>query len=547
MRPNENPAGYTEGDASALLYRAARDLVAEGVGGATDPDDLLGTFFQVARLAPDRPAVVHNGQTLTYGELAGLVRTVAFRLGFNCGTVAVLATRSAETVIALLGVLAAHGTYCPIDPTFPIDRQNTIVRSSGCDKLISTRPGLLIPEVVRVIHLPLVDCGLSIPNQSVPAVAIEPTMPAYALFTSGSTGEPKAVIVPRGAITIAVRSLREFLGITPSDRVLQFAALNWDTCFEEIFPALTAGATLVIDDEAYSGSFPRLLRMVAARQITVMDLPTAYWHELVGYLVEEHTHLPECIRIVIIGGEAARPARLAEWCSLGTERARLINSYGCTETALITHAADLNGPFADLPALPWIDAASVPMGRCMPHVVEYIDEAGELYIGGPSLALGYRDLPEATAERFVTLNVGSGEQRYFRTGDRVAQDASGSLVHQGRFDNQIKVRGVRIEPGEVEAVIAKHPSVIAVAVTGELRSGRMALIAYVVVKTSIDGKIVSTEILKYLRLQAPSHLVPAHLVVVPQLVYTASGKVDRKRSHQRYGVLFNSREDVNER
>ncbi len=431
--------------------------------------------------------------------------------------------------------MAARATYCPIDPTFPADRQEVLVRAAGCGIVLTQ--GLDAPAMnhVRVLDA-MVEHDIDAEELSVPSTLLDPSTPAYCLLTSGSTGEPKAVVVTRSAITAAVRSLRDVLAIDPTDRVLQFAALSWDTCFEEIFPTLTSGATLVIDDGAHVGSFPRMLRTIAERGVTVLNLPTAYWHELVHHLTEGRAQLPGCVRLVIIGGEAVRPAQLTAWHSLETGRIRLVNTYGCTETALVTHAVDLHGPCSGGADAAWPDAQVVPIGRPLAHVVEFIDEEGELLVGGASLAFGYRGLPEATAERFVTRDVGHGRQRYFRTGDRVARTRDGNLVHRGRIDGQIKVRGIRVEPAEVEAEIAKHPSVAAVAVTGASIANRMTMVALVVVHSTADGLATSSDITDDLRRRVPSHLVPTHIVTVPNLVYTASGKVDRPRSYQRYAA-----------
>jgi nonribosomal peptide synthetase protein VioO len=304
--------------------------------------------------------------------------------------------------------------------------------------------------------------------------------------------------------------------------VLQFASLNWDTCFEEILPTLTSGASLVFHRDAYTGSFPRFLRMIDSERITVLDLPTAYWHELVTYLREEGAPLPGCVRLVVIGGEAVSPARLAEWCTLRTGHARLVNTYGCTETTLITHAVDLHGPRVSGPAWP---TSRVPIGRRLPHVVEHITGEGELLIGGPSLAAGYRGLPQATDARFVTIE----GRRYFRTGDRVDRMPDGSLLLDGRIDHEIKIRGIRVDPAEVEAHIAGHPAVSAVAVTGFGVADHTALAAYVVARPPAGTAGLAASILDYLRGRVPAHLIPSQVHVVAGLVYTPTGKVDRHR------------------
>jgi non-ribosomal peptide synthetase component F len=430
-------------------------------------------FLAVAARAPGHPALVHNGRPVTYGELAVASADVAAGLGDSPGIVGVPTARTPETIAALLGVWRAGGAYCPLDPAFPPQR------------LAAMRAACESGDLAEV--------------------------PAYVLFTSGSTGAPKPVATPVSAIATVTAALRELFGVTPADRVLQFASLNWDTCFEEILPALTSGATLVLDDDAHSGSFRRFLRMVERERVTVLDLPTAFWHELVHHLTEDAAVLPGCVRLVVTGGEAVRPARVADWLALGTG-ARLLNTYGCTETTLITHACELT------------DAAGrVPIGHALPHVVEVIED-GELLVGGPALALGYLGLPDATAARFT----GHGGTRLFRTGDRVSRRPDGMLVHEGRLDGEVKIRGVRVDPAEVEAHLGRHPAVAEVAVAVVRTADHTTLAAYVVVR---DAGADAAGILADLRARVPAHLVPNRLTVVPALVRTASGKVDRAGTH----------------
>ncbi|MEV6107793.1 amino acid adenylation domain-containing protein [Streptomyces sp. NPDC051940] len=466
-------------------------------------EDIVGAFCRTAARYPQRPAVVHNGRQLGYAELLARVRATAHRLGSDPGVTGVLTSRSAAVVSAMLGILAAGGTYLPVDPAHPLPRRREVLDLSGCRTVIGPEP-----------DAPPDHDGLRGP------VPVPADHPAYILFTSGSTGRPKPVVTPRGAISTVTAALRELFGLAPEDRVLQFASLNWDTCFEEILPALTAGAALVFHDDAYAGSFPRLLRMIDEQRVTVLDLPTAFWHELVLHLVEERGTLPPSVRLVVIGGEAVNPSRLADWRALDTGGIRLLNTYGCTETTLITHAVDLHGPFA-----PTAPADRVPIGHPLPHVRERVTGDGELLIGGPALASGYRGLAAATAERFVELD---GE-RWFRTGDRVSRAAGGALVHEGRLDHELKVRGIRVDPGEVEAQIAGHPRVRAVAVAGVTVAGRTVLAAYVVPRPQDDTSTLAGDVLAYLRTRVPGHLVPGRITVVPRLVHTAGGKVDRGR------------------
>lgn len=456
---------------------------------------LLSQLRAVAERAGDRTAVVHDGEAMSYAEFWRQVELAAREYGAQPGIVRVATRHVPETVVELFGSWLADGVYCPLDPKLPGDYAARL----------------------------LAGVGGTLPDDT-----------AYVLFTSGSTGRPKPVAVPHGAIDAVVPALRELFEITPEDRVLQFASLSWDTCFEEILPALTGGATLVFDADAHAGSLPRFLRMVARQAITVLDLPTAYWHELVHHLAETREALPESLRLVVIGGEAANPARLGEWHSLDTGRIRLLNTYGATETALITHAAELTG----------LTGTDVPIGTALPHVHEHLTDDGELWVAGPSLASGYLGLPEATAERFVTC----GGRRFFRTGDRVRRDGPfGALLHLGRLDAQVKVRGIRVDPGEVEAHLLAHRDVTAVAVTGVTVSDRTVLAAYVVPALrhpdgALDGTDRMTQpaadlvprLREHLRATAPAHLLPARITVVPELATTASGKVDRRATHERY-------------
>ncbi|TYC66680.1 acyl-CoA synthetase [Streptomyces sp. CB01881] len=545
------------------------------IHGATS--DLIDAFTETVSRFSARPAIVHHGHSLSYRQLGMLVSTLAERLGVAPGVVAVPAVHTPDAVVGLLGVLAAGGVYCPVDPAFPPERRQAMLAAVGCRTVLAatatsaatanatvnaTANAAAVAAAAAAANGPDGRSGpdtrgaspvglprLAVPDTADPATEpragarqpggppgeshrVDPDQPAYLLFTSGSTGQPKPVVTPRRAISVSVRALRELFGLTPDDRVLQFASLNWDTCFEEILPTLTTGAALVLDAEAHSGSFPRFLRMVEHERITVLDLPTAFWHELVLHLTEERRTLPDTVRLVVIGGEAASPARLAGWAALATGRIRLLNTYGSTETTLITHAVDLHGPRAPGRARPWAAGDPVPIGRALPHVLERIGEQGELLVGGPAVALGYHGLPEATAARFAVAD----GVRWFRTGDRVSRAPDGVLTHRGRVDGELKVRGIRVDPAEVEAEIAGHPGVAAVAVAGATLAGRSALVAYLVPRPGAVAGALDADVRAYLRGRVPGHLVPSLITVVPELVFTASGKVDRGGSHRRYSA-----------
>ncbi|MET0995511.1 MAG: AMP-binding protein [Mycobacterium sp.] len=496
--------------------------------GVPDTDvvgDVVADFAAAAREWPHRPAIVHNGAAITYRDLAERVRLTALRYrasGFAAdgpsGLIGALVSHTPAVVEHLLGILQARAAYCPIDASLPVARKEALAAVLGLDRVFAVARDPHEPPNLRIDTL---DEAPVAADEDLPQPLWHPSDPAYVLCTSGSTGAPKPVVVSRHALAVTVRALRELFALTPEDRVLQFASLGWDTCLEEILPALTAGATLVFDDAAHSGSFPRFVRMVAEQAITVLDLPTAFWHELVLFLHEEQAGLPESVRVVVIGGERVDPTRLRQWRDLDVGHVRLLNTYGCTETTMITHAVQLSGPDTE-PEVAAYDAEA-PLGRPLPHVRDHVTDEGELLVSGPSLATGYLGLPKITATGFPVADHGSGPARWFHTGDLVTRGQHGLLYSRGRADEQVKVLGVRVHPAEVEAQLNTHPAIAGAVVMGERRLGQMSLTAYVVPA----GATTPAELKRYLRERLPSQFVPSRVKFVAALAYTASGKVDR--------------------
>ncbi|OBG23608.1 AMP-binding protein [Mycobacterium sp. 852002-51057_SCH5723018] len=487
--------------------------------------DVVADFAAAARDWPYRSAIEHNGTAITYREFAEQVRLTALRYLARrldadgpSGLIGALVSHTPAVVEHLLGILQARATYCPIDATLPVARKQALAAALGVDRLFAPAPDASEPMNLRVETL---DEDPEASDTDLPQPLWHRSDPAYVLCTSGSTGTPKPVVVSRRALTATVRALRDLFAITPEDRVLQFASLGWDTCLEEILPALTGGATLVFDDEAHSGSFPRFVRMLAERKVTVIDLPTAFWHELVLFLHEERAALPDSVRLVIIGGERIDPTRLGQWRDLNVAHVRLLNTYGCTETTMITHAVQLAGPGTE-PEVAARDAEA-PLGRPLPHVRDYVTEEGELLISGLSLATGYLGLAELTGKGFPVADHGFGPTRWFHTGDMVSRGEHGLLYSRGRADEQVKVLGVRVHPAEVEAQLNTHPAVAGAVVVGERMLGHTSLTAYV----ALAGEITPAELKRYLRERLPSQFVPSRVKFVTALAYTSSGKVDR--------------------
>jgi amino acid adenylation domain-containing protein len=353
--------------------------------------------------------------------------------------------------------------------------------------------------------------------------------PAYRIYTSGSTGRPKGVVVPHRAIASFVRAARATYEIAPGDRVLQLASISFDTSAEEIWPALAAGATLVLRPEEMTASIPHFLRELERLGITVLDLPTAFWHEMVAGLEAEDLELPRGVRLVILGGEEALADRFALWQRRVGSSVRLVNTYGPTETTIVATRAELSG---------LAPGSAVPIGRPIPGARAYVLDRfltpvppgvrGELWIGGAGVAQGYLGRPDLTADRFLPDPFADAPgERLYRTGDLAVLRPDGDLVFAGRADRQLKIRGYRIEPGEIEAALRLHPALRDAVV--DVRGARdvQRLTAWIVPHEGIAAPGAS-DLRAFLRERLPEPLLPAAFVPVAALPLTPSGKVDRR-------------------
>ncbi|MER8090069.1 amino acid adenylation domain-containing protein [Streptomyces sp. NPDC058316] len=462
-------------------------------------------------------AVEEGERCITYAGLFGEARRTARRLaghGVDRGDlVAVALPRGIDAVTVLLGILAAGAVYCPLDPSAPADRTAALLTSAAPALVVTMqRYAHLFPD--REILL------LDTPPDAEPAEpqlsALGPDDLAYMLHTSGSTGQPKGVEVEHGALAHFVAGAGLRYGPRRADRVLQFAPLHFDTSIEEIFLTLCSGATLVIREPDMTDSVPHFLTACERLAVTVLDLPTAYWHELAYALSTKAGTLPSTVHTVIIGGEAALPERTTRWRKAVGTHVRLVNTYGPTEGTVVATAADLHDP-----ALATDDT---PVGRPLPGSrVALID--GELYLLGPALAHGYRHLPEESAERFVRLDRLPGSPRAYRTGDLVELGEDGLLRYLGRADDEFKISGHRIQPAEVESALLSHPGISDAAVIGQvLPDGTRRLTAHLV---PADATPSLSAVRDHLKARLPAPMIPTSLAFLPRLPRTASGKTDR--------------------
>jgi amino acid adenylation domain-containing protein len=375
-------------------------------------------------------------------------------------------------------------------------------------------------------------------NSENPASGVIPDHLAYVIYTSGSTGKPKGVEIEHRSAVNYITAAADELGLGPSDRMLHFSSITFDSAVDEIFTPLVRGARLVLRPQAMLESAPQFLQICREWGITNLDLPTSYWHELTSDAYLDDLASCNQLRVVYFGGERALPERLRAWQKRMPKSVRLVNGYGPTESTVVATWYDLS--VGSLRVKPGGSPGSteVPIGRPIPNVQAYVLDQhgnpspvgvpGELYLGGIGLARGYLGRPELTAERFVP-DPWSGQPgaRLYRTGDRVRWREDGNLEFLGRLDEQVKVRGYRIEPGEIEAALAQHPAVTQAAVQPrDDAAGDSRLVAYV---ARSPGRTPSLEELRdFLRHRLPSYMVPSTFVLLPSLPLTPSGKVDRR-------------------
>lgn len=494
---------------------------------------VMQRLVAAAAAVPDKPAIEYQGESFCYRELLQEVRQLASQLqagGLQPGDrVVVLLPRSPQAIIAILATLWMGACYVPLDPLGPSGRLDAVLADADPQQVVT-----LACWADKAATVPTI-CMDQAPVPYAPGAApqaphvVDDSHPAYLLYTSGSTGKPNGVMVGHGALVHFVASSGQLYQISASDRVLQFAPLHFDASIEEIFLTLCHGATLVLRDDAVLDAISAFTNFVEKAGITLLDLPTAYWHELAHALEPSHAHQLRQVRLTIIGGEAAQPERARRWQAL-LPRSVLLNSYGPTEASVIATAAVLSGPHAV-----WDGSDSMPIGLPRPGVDALIvDEnlyavaegkPGELLLCGPALALGYRNNEALNARRFVTLHALPATPRAYRTGDRVCLQ-SGQLVFLGRLDHEVKISGLRIDPAEIENALLTQSAIREVAVVAVARAHNgYALAAFLVCSEPLAAPQLRQQLANIL----PAAAIPDHWHFLASLPRNANGKIDRKQ------------------
>ncbi|MFI6210226.1 amino acid adenylation domain-containing protein, partial [Streptomyces sp. NPDC051041] len=496
----------------------------------SDPWRLVAA--QAAR-TPDAVAVSSGGTSLTYGELAGRVTRLAGVLaGHGAGPercVALALPRSVDLVAGVLAVLRSGGAYLPLDLSHPAERlEHMVAQARPAVVLTTAELAGRVPQGPRRV---LIDGpegpGPADGDGAVPPAAVPGSAAAYVIFTSGSTGRPKGVVVSRANLGNLLLDMAGRAGLGGGDRLLAVTTLGFDIANLELLAPLVSGAAVVVAGPDQVRDPARLRRLLLTERVSVMQATPSLWQAVLA----EVAPVLGGVR-VLVGGEALPAAQARE---LVASAASVTNVYGPTETTVWSTAAELSAEDAE--------AATVTIGRPITGTGVYVLDGalrpvppgvvGELYITGAGLARGYAGRPGLTAERFPADPFGAPGTRMYRTGDLARWLPDGRLDCVGRADQQVKVRGFRIEPGEIEAVLAEQPGVArAAVVVREDAPGRRQLTAYVVPGTEPAGGGRQAaggerELAAALARRLPPYMVPAAFVTLPELPLTANGKLDR--------------------
>ncbi|MGV8002878.1 non-ribosomal peptide synthase/polyketide synthase [Photorhabdus temperata subsp. temperata] len=526
-----------------ILAPAERKLLLE-IGNATkivypDPLCIHQLFEQQVEQNPGATALVYNEQTFSYAELNARANRLAHQL-IALGVapdqrVAICVACSPVMVVGLLAVLKAGGAYVPLDPAYPGERLASILTDAAPVILLADNIGRVVLDKEILATLAVLDPNI-LPDQpdSNPLVPeLTPQHLAYVIYTSGSTGQPKGVMVEHQAVYQRYLGFNETYAVTAQDRVLQFASFAFDVSVEECFSSLCNGATLVMRDDSWLASIPEFIALTRQSGITVMSLPTLFWSELAAR--DNALPLPECLRLIIIGGEAVRKNAIQDWFTHESHLPRLLNGYGPTEnTVTVTYKAILSPEDDRSIGRPVKNACVYLLDRNGQPVP--LGSIGEIYIGGVGVARGYLNQPDLSAECFLADPFSSvSGARMYRTGDLARYLPDGNVEFLGRNDRQVKIRGFRIEPGEIETRLTEHPVVREARVLALGDGQDKRLVAYVAAPAE-EGLVVSLRV--YLSAILPDYMVPAAFVCLDALPLTPNGKLDHRALPEPSGEAF---------
>jgi amino acid adenylation domain-containing protein len=484
-------------------------------------DSIPESISRRASAAPNTVAIVDGPVKITYAEIERQSSLLAARLQ-EAGAgpdlcIGIFLSRSVHFVVAALAVLKSGAAYVPMDPSTPVNRVSAILADAGATILIANAR-----ESIRLPDGPWHVIDVDDPGRTVPIafarVETKPEDLAYVIYTSGSTGEPKGVEITHANLCNLIDWHQAAFHLTSHDRASHVASVGFDAAGWEIWPALTAGASVHIADEQTRRSAAALREWLVAEKITIGFIPTA----LAEQLLRTSWPADTALRVLLTGGDTLHCQPIANLPFV------VVNNYGPTECTVVATSGPVLGD-GESNARPSIGR---PIRNAIALIVDEALEpvasgcAGELCIGGAPVGRGYRNRPELTANKFVTLSAHGVQQRIYRTGDRAALLENGEIAFLGRIDDQVKIRGYRIEPGEIVAALNACDDVeaSAVVVSDVLGSGPV-LVAYVVLVSG--AAVTASELRDFLETRLPDYMIPALFVSIPELPMMLSGKIDK--------------------
>ncbi|TBR56740.1 non-ribosomal peptide synthetase [Westiellopsis prolifica IICB1] len=495
-------------------------------------------FADQVEQTPNAVAVVFADRQLTYQELNQQADALAYylkQLGVKPEViVGICLEKSLEMVIGILAILKAGGAYLPLDPSYPQERLAFILEDA--------KPLVLLTQTRLITELPLhkvkvVSLDTSWQNIISETITqqyrteVKSENLAYVIYTSGSTGTPKGVMIPHQALVNHCLAAAKIYQLRSNDRVLQFASISFDVAAEELFSSWLCGSTVVIRPD-WVLSFSNFQQFLESEKITVLNLPTAYWHQWVSELSNSNIALPPKLRLVIVGTEQIQPEKLELWQQQVGTKVRWLNAYGPTEATI---GATIYEP---VDVLEDLQTTSVPIGRPIDNTQIYLLDKhlnptpigipGELYISGLGLARGYLNRLDLTAEKFIPNPFEkAGGDRLYKTGDLARYLPNGNIEYLGRADNQVKIRGYRVELEEIEVALTLHPHVQDTVVIARHSHARdTQLIAYVV---PYKQQSTAKELRIFLKQRLPDYMIPSVFILMENLPQMPNGKVDRQK------------------
>ncbi|NQZ12732.1 MAG: amino acid adenylation domain-containing protein, partial [Algicola sp.] len=509
-------------------------------------------FEQNARLNPHAIALIDGDLALSYQQLNYKANQLAHHLIAQGVTpdslVGLCVSRSRDMIIGILAILKAGGAYLPLDPKYPQNRLDYMVRDSGINWLLThtnTAPCVKSQSVQKLLldSDELAQVLQSLPSNDPQLGSLQSAHLAYVIYTSGSTGQPKGVMVNHENVLSYCYAAQQNYAIEPADNMLQFSSVSFDIFVEEAFMALSFGATLVLRDEQMIAGGDDFWQFCRCHQITAMSLPTAYWHMLCEQL-NAQTDLAD-LRLLIVGGEAMSLSLLQRWQAEVGKDIQLFNTYGPTEGTVIATAFDVANLSDGHYCLPIGKAVNNSYCLVLDEHLNLCPTGvfGQLHIGGAGLARGYLNQPALTETVFIqnpfSQALGQGQERLYKTGDLVRLLTDGNLEFNGRIDGQVKIRGFRIELAEIEHQLSLLPQVKSSMVLAiEDKPGQMHLVAYVTGHTTPNhttanhttaSKSETANVLRAtLKETLPDYMVPSFFVLLDEFPLTANGKVDKK-------------------